>query len=206
MLMYDYVCQCMTIYGYVWLCMTMYDYIRLCMTVYDYIWLCITIYDDVWLCMTMYGSIWIWLYHYFNFLECFKLCLSLINSCSYAQILCLFCSGVKHLLEGSSKLQFYLTGGDPAKKYVFVWNAHTNNSLNSTQTELLVFVISISTITVIDINNFRFRPYKICNNEKCIVAFNNCQSNGRKWFMIYNNIQLNTRHYPVSIYAKLNLD
>ena len=69
-----------------------------------------------------------------------------------------------------------------------------------------IFLHKNVTDTCININHLSLRTYKTCNNQKCIVAFNNCQSNGRKWFMIYNNIQLNTRHYPVTSYAKLNLD
>ena len=69
---------CMTLYDYLWLCMAMYDYIWLCKTMYGYVGLYMTLYDYVWLYMTIYE--YVWLYHYFNFLECFKLCSTLINS------------------------------------------------------------------------------------------------------------------------------
>ena len=81
MTMYDYVCLYTTMYDCVWLCMMMYGYVWLCMSLYYFIWLCITLYDYVWICMTM---------PLFQFSWMFKLCLTLINSRSYAQILCLF--------------------------------------------------------------------------------------------------------------------
>ena len=84
--MYYYIIICMTMYDYVW--MTVYDCVWWYMAIYDYVCLYMISYDYVWLYMTMYE--YVWLCHYFNFHECFKLCLTLINSRSYAQILCLF--------------------------------------------------------------------------------------------------------------------
>ena len=64
-----------------------------------------------------------------------------------------------------------------------------------TQNQYLVFVFVILTDTCSNINNFCFRPYKICNNEKCILAFNNCQSNSKE--IVYDSQQYTTKHQAV---------
>ena len=39
-----------------------------------------------------------------------------------------------------------------------------------------IFLHKNVTDTCININHLSLRTYKTCNNQKCIVAFNNCQS------------------------------
>ena len=113
MTMFYYVWLCTTFYETFWLCIILNDSFGITLTLIDSVLLYLTLFYFVWLCcMVLFylilfdlDCLWLtlclnfyiaWFLFFnpiqlcFNLLEHFNLCLTLFNSRSYAQILCLF--------------------------------------------------------------------------------------------------------------------